>query len=52
MTDSIKPQGATSASDLPPRGMEVKKASEGMPAGDFGTFCKVRLPRRHTQGAT
>ena len=35
MTDSIKPQGATSASDLPPRGMEVKKASEGMPAGDF-----------------
>ena len=35
MTDSIKPQGATSASDLPPRGIEVKKASEGMPAGDF-----------------
>ena len=35
MTDSIKPQGATTASDLPPRGMEVKKASEGMPAGDF-----------------
>ena len=35
MTDSIKPQGTTSASDLPPRGMEVKKASEGMPAGDF-----------------
>ena len=51
MTDSIKPQGATSASDLPPRGMEVKKASEGMPAGDFRHLLQSQVAAPPHKGA-
>ena len=48
MTDLIKPQSVTSASDLPPRGTEVKKASESMPAGDFRHLLQSQVCRAAT----